>query len=149
MRETRIMVVDDDENVHDLYHAIFGLSEADSETDELLNDIGGSLDLELDLQKETPAYMVDFYTQGEEAIAATEQLMGQGLLYSHAFIDMRMPPGINGLETARILLKLDPEIQIAIVTAYSDYSAEEIKEQIGDQFSYIESPQKQYHVDIK
>ncbi|MEO6784728.1 MAG: response regulator, partial [Chthoniobacteraceae bacterium] len=51
--------------------------------------------------------------------------------YALAFIDMRMPPGIDGLETAMRLLNLDPELQVVICTAYSDYSWDQMIGKVG------------------
>lgn len=55
-----------------------------------------------------------------------EQALAEGLPYTVAFIDMRMPPGMDGLQTAKALRALDDRIYIVFVTAYSDRSAEEL-----------------------
>ena len=117
-----------------LYRAIFKISTGD----ELLDDFREMLPV--DEEEYQPDYPVDLYSQGLEAIAAAQELMGQGQFYSHAFIDMRMPPGIDGLQTAKKLFELDPEIKIIFVTAYSDYTAEDIMAEIGDCFSYVQKP---------
>jgi diguanylate cyclase len=46
--------------------------------------------------------------------------------YAMAFIDMRMPPGWDGVETVERLWAIDPELQVALCTAFSDYSLEEM-----------------------
>jgi len=57
-----------------------------------------------------------------------------------AFIDMRMPPGISGLETAKELRKLDQRIYIVVVSAYSDTSIKEIKRILNYGVLYIDKP---------
>ena len=52
--------------------------------------------------------------------------------YLVAIVDMRIPPGINGFETAQKLVELDPDIEICFITAYSDTSLKEITESLGD-----------------
>lgn len=59
-----------------------------------------------------------------------------------AFIDMRMPPGMNGAETAKKLREFDPRLEIVIVTAYSDINLTEIAKQVGkpDKLLYLKKP---------
>lgn len=59
-----------------------------------------------------------------------------------AFTDMRMPPGWDGLETIEQLWKIDPHLQIALCTAYSDYSWEDMAERLefGDQLLVLKKP---------
>ncbi|MCI5212330.1 MAG: hybrid sensor histidine kinase/response regulator, partial [Candidatus Electrothrix sp. ATG2] len=47
------------------------------------------------------------------------------------FVGIRMPPGWDGMKTARRIRKIDPNIEIVIVTAYSDRSREEIARSVG------------------
>ncbi len=73
----------------------------------------------------------DCVSQGHNAISLVEQSLAQQQPYAVAFIDIRMPPGIDGLETATRIRALDPNIQIFIITAFSDYSVDQIQEQLG------------------
>ena len=49
-----------------------------------------------------------------------------------AFVDVRMPPGWDGIETITHICKEFPDLQIVICTAYSDYSWNEIAKSIGN-----------------
>jgi diguanylate cyclase (GGDEF)-like protein len=62
--------------------------------------------------------------------------------YAVAFVDMRMPPGIDGLETIERLWKVDPDLQIVISSAYSDHSWNEIRKRLGetDQLLILKKP---------
>ena len=48
-----------------------------------------------------------------------------------AFIDVRMPPGWDGIETTGRIWEVDPEIQVVICTAFSDYSPDEMLAKLG------------------
>src|SRR5262249_43812103 len=51
--------------------------------------------------------------------------------YPLAFVDMRMPPGWDGIETIARIWKEYPELQVVICTAYSDYSWDEMVKRLG------------------
>ncbi len=138
-RDIRVLVVDDDENIHNLYRSIFKLPQ-DNEEDEALSELFDLLDVETVMSGQDPLYPVELCSQGIEAIRAVQESVTQGSPFSHALIDMRMPPGIDGLETAQRILKVDPDIQVTFVTAYADYTAEEIMEKVGDNYSYVQKP---------
>jgi len=55
---------------------------------------------------------------------------------------VRMPPGWDGIETISRLWEVDPDLQVVICTAYSDYSWEETLEKLGhaDQFIVLKKP---------
>ena len=70
--------------------------------------------------------------QGEPAVAAAAAARAAGNPFALAFVDVRMPPGIDGVETARRLRDVDPDIQIVLCTAYSDYSLGDIARRFPD-----------------
>jgi signal transduction histidine kinase len=57
---------------------------------------------------------------------------GKGQPYALAFVDMRMPPGWDGLETIENLWYVDPTLEIVICTAYSDHPWEDVSRRVGD-----------------
>ena len=69
--------------------------------------------------------------QGEEALKLVEESASQGRPFALCFLDIRMPPGWDGIETAARLWAVDPELQVVLCTAYSDYSWEEIAGRLG------------------
>nr|WP_089220348.1 EAL domain-containing protein [Sphingomonas laterariae] len=81
-------------------------------------------------------------TQGRDAVAMVQEALRDGDPFRVAFIDIRMPPGIDGKETARRIRALDPEINLVIVTGYSDYSPIDIARAAGpaDKIFYITKP---------
>ncbi|MBC3272304.1 EAL domain-containing protein [Pseudomonas sp. SWRI81] len=87
-------------------------------------------------------FQLDSAYQGQEALALVERALAAGTPYALAFIDMRMPPGWDGLETIEQLWQVDPNLQIALCTAYSDYSWEAMAERLafGDQLLILKKP---------
>ncbi len=74
---------------------------------------------------------MDSAFQGEEALLLARTARQQGRPYALAFVDIRMPPGIDGVETTSRLWKEDPDIQVVICSAYADYSWEEMMQRLG------------------
>lgn len=66
--------------------------------------------------------------QGDDAIQAVTRARAEGRPFAMVFLDVRMPPGIDGIETALRLREIDPALQIVLCTAYSDYSFTEISQ---------------------
>jgi signal transduction histidine kinase len=64
--------------------------------------------------------------QGQEALELAVDARASGRPFALAFVDMRMPPGWDGLTTIRHLWEADPELQVVICTAYSDNTWDEI-----------------------
>ena len=86
------------------------------------------------------AYHVDTAGQGEEAYALVKRAVAEGLPYAVIFLDMRMPPGWDGLDTMVRIWEVDPRAQIVLCTAYSDYTWEEILERVEAVFSRPDHP---------
>jgi predicted signal transduction protein with EAL and GGDEF domain len=133
MRENRrILIIDDNEAIHGDFGKILGqFAAAPSKS---LAGAKAALfgDVE-EVAAEAVALQFDLghAMQGETALDMVLAAMKAGNPYAMAFVDMRMPPGWDGLQTIQELWKADPNLQIAICTAYSDYSWDEIKRDIG------------------
>jgi signal transduction histidine kinase/response regulator of citrate/malate metabolism len=78
-----------------------------------------------------PVFEVKSAHQGQEGLTLVEQALGEGRPFALAFVDMRMPPGWDGLETITHLWQADPALQVVICTAYSDYSWDEMAQKLG------------------
>ena len=66
--------------------------------------------------------------QGVEGVQLLRQALEKGEPYAMAFVDMRMPPGIDGIETIIKLWELDSDLQVVICTAHSDCRWNELGE---------------------
>ena len=133
----RILIIDDTPAIHADFRKIL-TPDTGSEAD--LNSLEHSLFGTR--QSSRLNFQLDSAYQGKEALALVERALADGHPYALAFIDMRMPPGWDGLETIEHLWNADPNLQIALCTAYSDYSWEAVAErlQFGDQLLILKKP---------
>lgn len=139
----RVIVIDDYTDIFDLFCDIL-CRENDSHTlAEMENDLFGRN------HSPHPAgsssvfnFELVYASQGQEGVERIRQAREEGNPFSLAFVDMRMPPGWNGIETIQHIWKIDPNIQAVICTAYADYSWEEIVRHLGltDNLLIIKKP---------
>lgn len=121
----RILVIDDNRAIHTDFRKILGPSS--TAADALLADE------EILFGNSTPQAVsceIDAASQGAEGLAMVQQAMAEGRPYSMAFVDVRMPPGWDGIETTRRIWDVCPDLQIVICTAFSDCSWSDMQEQI-------------------
>ena len=72
------------------------------------------------------SFETDSVYQGRDAVAMVRAAIQEGRPYAMVFVDMRMPPGWDGVETVERMWRVDPQLQIVICTAYSDHPWEEV-----------------------
>ena len=134
----RILVVDDNPSIHDDFRRILQF-ETELKTVELARSalFGESIPV-----PSHEPFQVDCVDQGQAALAAMETARSEDRPYAVAFVDMRMLPGWDGLETIEQLWKADSRLQVVICTAYSDQSWDEIRERIGrtDKLLILQKP---------
>jgi CheY-like chemotaxis protein len=123
IKENRILIVDDDPGIRDLYREILSPTQRE---EKLSKDT--SLATEQHQIIESAAqdnYDLVLTDNGTEAVKEVEKAVEQENPFAVAFIDMKMP-GIDGAETAKRIFTVDPNIKVVIVTAYSEYTPEDI-----------------------
>jgi signal transduction histidine kinase len=124
----RILVIDDNPSIHKDFQTIL-LEEEESKTlNELRSEVFGD---KTNDNKFKSVYELDFASQGKEGCEKIKQACSENCPYELAFVDMRMPPGWDGLKTIEHIWEIDPNVQVVICTAYSDYSWGEITERLG------------------
>jgi two-component system NtrC family sensor kinase len=123
----RILIIDDNRAIHDDFRKILGDSDGDG------NGLGELEALYGNSRKNNLVqnYEINFASQGREGLELVEQALTESRPYAMAFIDVRMPPGWDGIETTARIWERDPNLQVVICTAYSDYSWDEMTEKIG------------------
>ncbi|WP_030129592.1 bifunctional diguanylate cyclase/phosphodiesterase [Pseudomonas sp. QTF5] len=133
----RILIIDDTPSIHQDFRKILGVN-----TDDEQSLAGTEAALFGTPQLARPTFQLDSAYQGEEALELVKRAQAQGRPYAMAFTDMRMPPGWDGLETIEQLWKADPHLQIALCTAFSDYTWEAMAERLefGDQLLVLKKP---------
>lgn len=129
MDNRRILMIDDNESIHEDFRKIF-LSGASA--DEELEDLRGAFLGAESTSETTPTYDLEFALQGQDGWQKACQAVESGCPFAMAFVDGRMPPGWDGIKTIQHLWDADPDLQVVICTAYSDYSLEEIIEHLGN-----------------
>lgn len=118
----RILVIDDNRRIHEDFRKILCPPDADDAIDRLEAEFFGEHAKKLP----EPIFFVDSAFQGEEGITKVQGALDCDQPYAVAFVDVRMPPGIDGIETAERLWRIDNAVQIVICTAHSDYSWQEM-----------------------
>jgi len=122
----RILVVDDNPAIHDDFRKILsaGSKEADFDiVESALFGVSSNRRARVD-------FNLTYASQGQQALELVRTSVAAGCRYSVVFMDERMPPGWDGLETTVKIWEADPDLQIVICTAYSDKSWEEIADAI-------------------
>ncbi|HEX5010303.1 MAG TPA: response regulator [Planctomycetota bacterium] len=124
----RILVVDDNAAIHEDFRKILRPDRAPAPLAAARAALFGEQSAVAAL---APDYDVECASQGEEGLRLARQAVAGGAPYSVAFVDMRMPPGWDGLRTCQELWAADPGLQIVICTAFSDHSHDEIRRVLG------------------
>lgn len=139
----RVLAADDEEIILKIYHGVLLNNTYDEEGVSEISDLEAQLFGEKKTRPET-GYSFDLVTcrQGDEAIAAVKQAVEEDNPFALALLDIRMPPGPDGIKTAEEIRALDPSIEILIVTGYSDVDPLEIAQRItpAHKLLYIQKP---------
>jgi diguanylate cyclase (GGDEF)-like protein len=141
VNKRRILIIDDQQAIHDDYRKIIcpssrpRLAALTGVESQLFGDVSNDFEA-------ADLYEVDSAYQGRDALALVEKSLYEGRPYAVAFVDIRMPPGWDGIHTVREIWSIDPEILVVLCSAYSDYSWEEIVDQLGrtDRFLILRKP---------
>ncbi len=131
-RNRRILVVDDNLAIHEDVKKI--LCPAVNESANSLASLEAELlgdDIAKSPLPDSIRFEVDSAHQGREGLELVEKALAEGRPYAMAFVDVRMPPGWDGVETTLALWKVAPDLQIVICTAYSDYSWDDLLNRLG------------------
>ena len=128
----RVIVIDDNPEIFDVFCDILCDKNGSDKLGEVKTDLVGHN------RFPSPAgsssmfnFELVYASQGKQGVERIRQAREEGNPFSLAFVDMRMPPGWDGLETIKHIWEIDPDIQTVICTAYSDYSWEEIVRHLG------------------
>ena len=127
-KNRRILLIDDNQAIHEDFRKILikpaapanGLAAAEAA---LFGETAPQMDL--------PEFQIDSGFQGKEGLDLIEKSLLENHPYAMAFVDVRMPPGWDGVETTAKIWEKYPDLQVVICTAYSDYSWEEMLKKLG------------------
>ena len=128
VRNQRILIIDDNRSIHEDVRKILGvIKKEDEELDEAAAALFG-VPVEASA---SVTFEIDSAFQGQDGLAMVRAALEEGRPYALAFVDVRMPPGWDGIETISRIWKSYPELQVVICTAYADYSWEEMIRKVG------------------
>jgi signal transduction histidine kinase len=128
---TRILVIDDNRAIHDDMRKILEQPEAPQAL-ALANDEAVLFSDRNRAQPERSRFELDSAYQGRQGWELLRQALHEGRPYALAFVDGRMPPGWDGIQTIARLWDEDPQLQTVVCTAYSDYSWNDVIAQLGE-----------------
>ena len=136
----RILIIDDNPAIHEDFRKILGPADVKL-AEELDADEAALFGDKADAARAW-SFQIDSAFQGKEGLEKVRTAVAEGNPYAVAFVDVRMPPGWDGVETISRIWKEFPDLQIVICTAYSDYSWDEIARTIGntDQMLVLKKP---------
>jgi two-component system cell cycle sensor histidine kinase/response regulator CckA len=118
-RNRRILVIDDNRSIHNDFRKILCPS---SKGDDFLAEAEALLFDSAPAAAARLSFEIDSAYHGQEGLDRVKQAVQEGRPYAMAFVDVRMPPGWDGVETAAQLWKICPDLQIVICSAYADYT---------------------------
>lgn len=133
----RILVVDDQQQIHDTFSRIFCEKGTDNEAlsdfeSRFLRDLSDeALGKPKRPDVSQPTYVLEHARSGEEGVEFVQESVASDRRYSLAFVDMRMPQGMDGMETTERLWQIDPSLHVVICTAYSDHVWEDVLGRLG------------------
>jgi two-component system cell cycle sensor histidine kinase/response regulator CckA len=124
----RVLVIDDNRAIHDDFRKILS---SDDPTAAAYNASEAAVFGDRVGAVPQARFEVDSAYQGQEGVLKVSKALAAGRPYAMAFVDVRMPPGLDGVETTKRIWEIDPNLQIVLCTAYSDYSWGEMFEKLG------------------
>jgi len=144
----RVLVVDDEAEIRDAYRQILQEGDASQEMAgfrELRNRLFRKSPAETPKGRSTTRSVVFepvFCDQAEAGVAAVKEGLSRNQPFAVVFMDVRMPPGKDGVWAAAKIRELDPAVEIVICTAYSDADPSEIGSFVPpeDKLSYLQKP---------
>jgi diguanylate cyclase (GGDEF)-like protein len=124
----RVLTIDDNPAIHEDFKKILS---RDTNADTALAAeealiLGDALP-----QNEDSRFELCSALQGAAGVELAREARAEGRPFAVAFIDMRMPPGWDGLKTIEELWKVDPDVQVVICSAYTEYRWSELRSRLG------------------
>ncbi|MAG13133.1 MAG: diguanylate cyclase [Spirochaetales bacterium] len=138
----RILAVDDEADTLQFYRDFFSslgdAQKSDTRLDALEIELFGRPESKLPSQQ----YNVEFCSQGDTAVEFVERANAENKPFAVLFLDVRMPPGPDGIWTAQEIRKIDPQVNIVLVTGFSDIDPVAILEMIPppEKLLYLRKP---------
>jgi PAS domain S-box-containing protein len=128
----RILIVDDNTSIHNDFRNILCPDHSDEAAANAMEAVLFDED-----NPDEMSFELDSAYQGQEGFEMVKRALAENRPYAMAFVDVRMPPGWDGVETIARIWEVNPELQIVVCTAYADYSWEEMRAKVGQPDSLL------------
>lgn len=125
----RILIIDDNRAIHEDFGKILGSGDAENAQ---LTAFEDALFGESAPVPAAERFEICSAYQGRDGFELVRSAENDGYPFAVAFVDVRMPPGWDGVETLARIWEVAPNLQAVMCTAYSDHSPEQIAERIGN-----------------
>ena len=125
-KNRRILVIDDKEAIHEDFRQILSRGITNAPLDAARNDVFGA-----DAKTTAESFEVDCAFDGRDGLLKVIESQKSSTPYATAFVDLRMESDWDGIETIEQLWRVQPDLQMVLCTAYSDYSWTEIIDRLG------------------
>jgi len=138
----RVLVVDDDPTLVDEYVRCLGEDFEPDYATTTLTDLEKVLLGEDTDEHGAAKFEVHSRNQGEAAVEAVEAAIKAGQPYSVVFVDIRMPPGMDGIAAAQQIRVLDPDVNIVVVADSASAAPENLGSKIppADKIFFFQKP---------
>lgn len=121
-----ILVIDDNLSIHDDFRRILAPASAPDDLDAQAAALFGEPPTPAAPAPASTCFQLSFASQGQAGCELVAAARNAGRPFALAFVDMRMPPGWDGLTTIGKLWEIDPAVHVIICTAHSDRSWDDI-----------------------
>ncbi|MGD0258301.1 MAG: response regulator [Verrucomicrobiota bacterium] len=128
----RILIVDDNTSIHADFRNILCPDNSDEAAANEMEAVLFDED-----EPDEMSFELDSAYQGQEGFEMVKRALAENRPYALAFVDVRMPPGWDGVETIARIWEVDPELQVVVCTAYADYSWEQMRAKVGQPDSLL------------
>jgi CheY-like chemotaxis protein len=125
IKTPKILIVDDNAEIHNDFRKVLAPATPAPQLGDLESTLFG------EAPQATVSYTLDSAYQGADALKMVKAALEKSEPYGLVFVDVRMPPGMDGVETIQAIRKLNPNVDCIICTAYSDYTPESARQKIG------------------
>jgi len=126
----RVLIADDDEHILQLYREAFADTESTQEMRALDALAAELFNPDVEATEEEPHFDVVACSQGDDAISLAKTAAAGGHPFDVVILDVRMPPGIDGVEAGSAIREMDPDVEIIFVTGFSDVPFDELQRRV-------------------
>ncbi len=140
-KQWRVLAIDDNTSIHDDYNKVLISKETDRSLLKSESLLFGDAESERSVSDQFQ-YQIDSAFQGAEGLELVRESIRQQRPYSVALVDVRMPPGWDGVETVQKIWEVQPDLPIVLCTAYADYKWEQLHAKLPrtDQLLILKKP---------